>query len=492
MREREERMNELELKETLSAEPDSEKKTKILLRYLSELEKKLKGSENKEGKSSLDILTAAQVLFGNAKPQADRIDPILVVADIHLGLLAGKRVYLIQNNSQSDAIAFADFVSWLEILQAQGVLLIDRGKWGPPLSVRNPGQLVLLGDYLELWDASDAAIDMSSRGIWNRMEKLTCEKVYVSGNHDFASSMIAGRFPQGASRIQVLPNTYPETGWLTRRVTTGQESFIFLHGHQFDRTFRNVGKLWAFVSYLRDGAEAFRLWSWILFLVTLALLSICIANWGFPWLVGSFFSGVLGGAALALLFAAFLPRFIVTIGRPAYSLLAGTRYEPGKTLNGFASWWKKLTKSSKVPQGRLYVVYGHTHEMDIFDSNDILKYTGAQVPKELVLLNIPSWVSDVRPEYKDIFRDAFLYIDGDPHWIGWDWKEHRPFYMPPIIARTIAAGIPIDTDTAELLAGIGWPRGLLEKITEPNPILARRHPVLTSRFEAWSERPGYG
>jgi predicted phosphodiesterase len=414
------------------------------------------------------------------------LDPILVVADVHLGLLAGKRVYLIPNNSQCDALAFADFMAWLEELQIKGIVAVERGRWGPPLIVRKPGRLILLGDYLELWDASDAAVDMSSRGIWNRMERLTCEKIYVVGNHDFASSKITGQFPQGASRVQILPNTYPETGWLTAELKTGQESFVFLHGHQFDRAFRCAGKLWPFVSYLRDGAEAFRLWSWILVLATFTFLSVSLAGWGFPWLVGSFvssLSGVFGSVALTLLLAGSLPRVIVTIGRPAYECLAGTRYEPGKTLNGFASWWRKFTKVGEVPQGKLYVVYGHTHEMDAFNSNEILNYTGAEVPKQLVLMNIPSWVSDVRPEYKDIFRDAFLYIDGDPHLLGWDWKENRPFYIPLDIARTIAAGIPIDTDTAEVLGGIGWPSGLLEKIARLNPILALRHPAPVLRLD---------
>ena len=135
------------------------------------------------------------------------VGPIVAVADVHLGLLAGERFYLVRNKSQCDALAFSDFVAWLQELETKGSVSVKRGKWGPPLLVRMPHEFILLGDYLELWDASDAAIDMSSRGIWNEMERLTCKKIYVVGNHDFASSKIEGRFPQGTSTIQILSNT---------------------------------------------------------------------------------------------------------------------------------------------------------------------------------------------------------------------------------------------------------------------------------------------
>jgi len=128
------------------------------------------------------------------------IGPVMVIADTHLGLLAGQRFYGLRNDSQSDALGVAGFVNWLGKLESKSAKVI-RGDWGDPLEIRKPSHLILLGDYLELWDASDAAVEVSGRGIWNTMEKLTCEKIYLVGNHDFSSSQITGRFPQGASSI---------------------------------------------------------------------------------------------------------------------------------------------------------------------------------------------------------------------------------------------------------------------------------------------------
>jgi predicted phosphodiesterase len=403
----------------------------------------------------------------------EQTGPVVVVADTHLGLLDGKRFYFLRNNSRCDALGLAGFIGWLEQLQA-GSARVIRGEWGDPLEVRKPSYLILLGDYLELWDASDAAVDLSSRAIWNMMERLTCKKIYLVGNHDFASSQLVGQFPQGTTSIEVYTDTYPpkELGkptWLR----VDNTNFLFLHGHQFDWAFRHLGGVWAIVSYLRDGAEAFRLWSWVLVAAAIAAL------------FASSFLGVFQSLAMALLLAGALPRLIVTVARPLWNYVARTRYEPGKALEGFARWWKHFIDGNEIPVGQLCVVYGHTHLMDIFDSSELQKLTGTGLPRQFSLVNIPSWVLDVRDEYKKIFRDVALYIDeGCFHLLGWDWRKQQPFYIPYNVTRTLAGGLPIDDKTAESLAAIGWPEKLVAKVREPAKILGLRYPVSISRAGA--------
>jgi len=401
------------------------------------------------------------------------VGPIVVIADTHVGLSAGERFYMLRNNSGCDVLGLSGFIRWLERLETERVA-VPRGRWGGPLELQRPSHLILLGDYLELWDASDAAVDISCRSIWNMMERLTCEKIYVIGNHDFASNQLTGRYPQGASFIQVLPDSYPsreagKAAWLR----TDDTSFLFVHGHQFDWAFRHLGKVWTLVSYLRDGAEAFRLWSWVLVLVAFGALLV-----GF---LPSPFSSVLATLAAALLLAGALPRLIVAVARPAWNHLAGTRYEPSKALTGFVHWWKHWIGEKPLPDGRLCIVYGHTHLMDIYNAAEIRKHTGRTLPEQLTLVNLPSWVSDVRDEYQKIFRDVALYIDDSGfHLLGWDWRKQQPFYIPEDAARTVAAGIPLDEQLAEGLATIGWPEKLLAKLKQPPVILAQRRPVRVS------------
>jgi predicted phosphodiesterase len=377
------------------------------------------------------------------------------------------------NNSTADTNGFSGFIRWLHRLESN-TIDVDRGTWAPPLRMSKPKFLVLLGDYLELWDSTDDAVEISSRGIWNDMEKLSCAKLHVVGNHDFEVSEVAGNlYPQGESSIEVLPNTYPTSTGRPDWLKIGDTSYLMLHGHQFDWTFQHLGKAWTIVSYLRDGAEAFRLWSWVL---TGAVFAAAGATVFLPS-----YSVVLWGFAMTLLVAVGLPRLIITIARPVWNRFLASRYKSSKALKDFESWWKNFTKGGKIPDGQLCVVYGHTHLMDIYDSNDF-KAAGVDLPSSLTLVNIPSWVKDVREEYSKILRDVALYVDDHGfHFLGWDWTKQQPFYIPRDVARVIAAGIPINPQIANALTNIGWPEKLLAKIQQPAKILSMEHPVPTLR-----------
>jgi UDP-2,3-diacylglucosamine pyrophosphatase LpxH len=396
----------------------------------------------------------------------------MIVADSHLGLLSGKRFYLIPNNSASDTVGFAGFIRWMQGLESN-TIRVDRGRLGKPLQIRKPAFLILLGDYLELWDSTDDAVDISSRGIWNDMEKLSCKKLYLVGNHDYEMTEVKGTYPQGMSSIQVLPDTYPLADKQVSWLKIGGASYLFLHGHQFDWAFQHLGKAWTIVSYLRDGAEAFRLWSWVLTgavfvaaAATLLLPSISILLWSL---------------ALTLLIAVGLPRLIITLARPIWNHFFGGRYKAKKALKDFASWWKNHAANAEIPDGPLHVVYGHTHLIDVYDSDDF-KEAGVNLPSSLTLVNIPSWVMDVRAEYTKILRDVALYVDDDDyHFLGWDWKNQRPFYIPSDVVRVLAAGLAIGGQVVQDLKTIGWPDRLLSKLEQPQRILSETHPAPTLR-----------
>jgi len=412
----------------------------------------------------------------------DESGPIIVVADTHLGLLAGQRFYLIKNNVQSDLLGLSDFLEWLKRLETSTESVI-RGKWGDALEIRKPNLLILLGDYIELWDASDTAVELSSRSIWNTMEQLTCQKIHLMGNHDSAYSQTLGQFPHGASTIRILPDTYPMSKDLTRWLKVGNANYLFIHGHQFDSTFRYLGNLWMIMSAIRDGAEAFRLWSGI-------IVASAFVTWGLSLqnlIQLPISSSNLLAIALTLSVAGALPTMMVALARPIWNRFFETRYDPKKALKGFAEWWKNDVGQKEIPEGQLCVVYGHTHVMGLHDCSDIQETVKAEFPKELHLINIPAWVSDVRAEYREIIRDAALYVDSNGfHLLGWDWNKCKPFYIPPDVIGNISSVSHIDEQTARSLAEIGWPKKLLSKLRVPPIVLTLLEPIDTVILKAMS------
>jgi AbrB family looped-hinge helix DNA binding protein len=76
--------------------------------------------------------------------------PIVIAADTHLHLLAGKRFYMIRNDNRCDLVGLSGFMRWLERLETETMQTVIRGSWGTPLEIRKPAQLILLGDYFAL------------------------------------------------------------------------------------------------------------------------------------------------------------------------------------------------------------------------------------------------------------------------------------------------------------------------------------------------------
>lgn len=430
---------------------------------------------------------------------------ILVIADTHLGLLTKKlqlgryTLSLFSNEVESDSVQLSYFLEWIRERQEKGPYKLRLGRWGNgEAELKLPDTLVLLGDFLELWDASDAAVEFASREIWRTLGEIAevgVKIVYLVGNHDFAMKDLADKtFPIGNTEIEVEGDVYERE---IQTIGNGRRRYVFLHGHQFDTVFRRIGA-WTLVSYIRDGAEAFRLYSWII----LALMVLWPIVWfgfhaWFNWRVFDVTPMVL----LAILGG--VPRFIVWLARPLYNKLSGprmlqviqtTRYKSRKALDGFPAWWKDFCSGRDVSEDPIFVIYGHTHLADIFKTREIIaaltqnknvlarllrSIRGKEetVHGKVSLVNVPSWVYDSSKGHEPLLRDAALYIDEQGFkFIGWRWAEKRPglgrsqgrpFYIPNEIIRSRADGNPLDSQTIEELRKIDWPNSMLEIWSHP-------------------------
>ena len=407
----------------------------------------------------------------------------IVFSDTHLGLRAGKRLYFFENTVDHRPTHVDQFVKWLEKLQREGeieLLVVEEesnvdGEYKMK-NIRNkklsfPDKLVLNGDIFELWDTSDQSIQFASYSILDSISRLGCQKFYTIGNHDFANAELAiaeekkekifsNIYPWGLSNLNILRDTFPiPKEGIIRTLDVGNDHYLILHGHQFNKSFRIAP--WKIISTLRDGAETFRLYSWVL----MGLWIIWIAALPFTsYLEPNVSPSIQYGIGLPLTVLA-IPRLFVSIARPIWNKFFGSRYDRNKAPRGFVAWWKEFTKKYKLQTTRIHVIYGHTHAIDIVEKPELERITRKNIGNiELTLINHPAWVKD---KHDLELREAFVYIDKSGfEFFGWNWDDLIPFHIPKSVVRTYASGKPIDDHTAEKLIKLRWPKNLVEALKE--------------------------
>lgn len=346
-------------------------------------------------------------------------ESIIVIADTHLGLKISTWNFLgLRNTLSCEPKILSGFLNWLKELEEKGSTKIRLSDTEEKLLVP-PSELILLGDILELWDASNRSIEYCSKDFNDVISDLKCEKIYLLGNHDDILEEVSGHFPSGSSTIKIISGTYPEQSERTSFKVVGEKKYLFLHGHQFDSMFKYSGPLWKLLSYLRDGAEAFGSFSWIL----VGLFVVCMLLCLFPqFQINKLF--------LLLLGALTIPRLGVSIFRPIWTQASGKRYDRKGSVKGFYKFWKNYTKDVD-DSADVNIVHGHTHLIDLISPEEIENIVGKTDWKvRATLINIPSWVWDEKDIYQDLLFAVFLYID-DQHayFFGWDWHLEQPFYI---------------------------------------------------------------
>jgi UDP-2,3-diacylglucosamine pyrophosphatase LpxH len=372
---------------------------------------------------------------------------IIVVADTHFGLRKETQV--------CDPNAFSDFLNWIKHLERGGKEKLDLGIWGSSeksVVLEPPEKIILLGDILELWDASAKSIDASTRYVIQLLSDLNCEKIYVLGNHDYDLLDIAGDYPLGASKISITDKEVT--------ISKGTEEYLFLHGQQFDKLFALPS--WQFMSPIRNAASAFGSYTWI-FVILFA------ADLIFETIGG--FKGIADIVLFTLLGAISIPFLIIKFGRDVWNKLKTTKYKPRDAEKNVENWWNTFPKRKEQKSRNWNIVYGHTHIIDFWRKAD------GENP--LTLWNIPSWVRDSTKTSKvnleQVFRHAFLYIyDEGCEFVGWDTKKKKPFLIPKdVILEKRESGDLTKLEIYEIednLREIGWPQELINKWMQYSPI----------------------
>jgi hypothetical protein len=334
-----------------------------------------------------------------------------------------------------------------------------------------PSHLVLLGDIVELWDAENQAVLMSTLAIAEPLRAAPGAKVHVVGNHDNVLGALAGSYPLGAPPLEIVGEVFPvpDAQGHVAPLRIGERGYVFVHGHQFDTQFMRVQGAWALLGHVRQFGAALGAWAWAFAALWVVLLGLQLVS---PTLVGWVLLG-----ALTL---AWFPRFYMTIGRRLWRQIAGTRYDRQGTLAGFEAWWR--TFGPRVgPAEDLGVVYGHTHILDWLEAGQAeaaMQAARATKPEARVLaqlreerartslFNVSSWVS-TEGSHKDIMMATMFYADAEgPMLLGWDWRAQRPFHVPFAFVRTRRLGRPMTAAEAKVAEQLQWPAKLVAKWTQ--------------------------
>lgn len=355
----------------------------------------------------------------------DKKKSIIVIADTHFGLST--------KIEACDPNAFADFLNWIKELEKGEKKTLKIGDWGSadveaPLELEPPEKIILLGDILELWTASDESIFASTIHIIQLLSELNCEKIYVLGNHDRDLISIKGRYPLGTSDIEIIEDEY----WITK----GDYDYCFLHGHQFDKHFELP--TWKLMMLFRKPALAFGNWTWVIVALFFMDLVSVLAGFG----------GIANIMLCALLFSISLPFLAFKVARPLWNKLRTIRYEPITARAAATDRRDKVWVNFGDlldPERFLTVVYGHTHTIGIWEEYGLWTETLSSAEgyeRHLMdILNLPSWVSNPSAGKKSTsdeesieneISNVFLYINENfaPLFIGWSAKNKKPYLIP--------------------------------------------------------------
>jgi len=310
---------------------------------------------------------------------SEKYDSVLAISDAHVGL-------------PDDEIFREDFESFITFLSSTRQIQVDARKAG--FQIDTPQAIVLLGDFLDLWDGRLSSLPNFSTQFVRMLTEIA-DVYYLRGNHDYT-----------------IPNIEPAASSLKRLeicekkvLEIGGKSFFFIHGHQFMSFFGPTSlKIESYVNPFYTVMEGFlSKFTRGHGKLVLHLLSMATIVLGLLIALGLPTQTLL---ALCSLFGLLLPVGFVTIWRVAQkrlwkffilifgelinSLRGATR---GDTIEYLTScsrpifrWFESGSTQSKQAKETRYLVFGHTHIPD-----GPRRGSAAEL-REIRFLNTGSWM----------------------------------------------------------------------------------------------------
>lgn len=316
----------------------------------------------------------------------------MVISDVHLG---GKT---------SNHKEFCHFLEWVLDLANKPKTI----KYGDnEVIIQSPDKIILLGDILELWDPKDGDrynIIKDFMKPFYLLSDIDCDKIYVLGNHDGSLGELDGEINnitlEEGTKFYIYDECYPEKGEKTC-LKIGNRSYVFIHGHQFDKlqaVTQYINRFWNPLRWFQDVFNiTFTKKHWRLsFIIFLCLLFVGKYSLWIIFLRFSLF-GVVLWAILTCFFAlSSIPGIVAYSQRSIYN----TTKPSDKTVEQVIK--KGYYQKNKETQDADIVVFGHTHFASSYEFESEKK----------LFLNSGCWVgTDTDFNGKTRYSNTFLYLD---------------------------------------------------------------------------------
>jgi predicted phosphodiesterase len=393
---------------------------------------------------------------------------VYAIGDTHLGLREWG-----PKGHRARPLLLADFFRWLSALPEGGYpLQIWDGQALTTRVLHRPDRLILLGDILELWEAENQAVLLSVATVSSVLSRVPCQKIYVLGNHDNILQGLTGLYPLGAENLTVVGDAYPtsDTGEI-QPLRIGDRNYIFIHGHQFDPVFHGrIGEFWPLLAPVRQAGAALGDYAWVFAALWIASLLVYIIYPSLPvdWLM------------MLVLPLLWFPRLYMKLGWRSQRLLGGLRYNRDLALKGFVKWWASVRRGKEIPKD-VGIVFGHTHYMDWLELGGEKRYDRTMKPAESrlnesvvrlgdkrpTLYNVSSWLSGGGERRGVVVATAFYADALGPLFIGWDWRERRPFHIPfESVEKRWDDPLSFakeDSGLGGIARQLGWPREMIRR-----------------------------
>jgi UDP-2,3-diacylglucosamine pyrophosphatase LpxH len=326
----------------------------------------------------------------------------IIVSDLHLG------------SKESNHEEFCSFLEWIRSLATQSGIIKCKDK---EITIKNPSEILLLGDILELWDPDNGDRDnviKDSIKLFSLLFDLNCEKIYVVGNHDEylgeLDKIIGRQLLANGTSFDIYNRHYPEKdekSGIPNGIKIGNRSYFFLHGHQFDKEQAILAYVSKLIGERWDPLDWFQIlynipftkkhWT-TNFFVFLALL---LGGKHFLWnvfLQSSFWLTVLWAAITGFFALSSIPGIVAYSQRWVYSLTNPRDKTTEQIIKEGYYQEDKDTINADV------VVFGHTH---FASSYELLKAS-----RKKLFLNTGSWVGiDKVINGKIRYANTFIYLD---------------------------------------------------------------------------------
>ncbi len=330
---------------------------------------------------------------------------IIVVSDVHLGD---------ENSNYTD---FSNFIDWIALLEKEGNKSFKEIKLTPP------EKIILLGDIIELWSPKNNDMKFPVQQAFESFQKLAglkCEKIFVVGNHDEKISRYLDVKNKLKNDKQTKENVFkinsdflvinrhfpedPEKSFLQ----IGKDKYFFIHGQQFDKTFRRLGALSHLPTYIIECIPS----NW-LSIITIFIVAIY-----------AYFSS-------KIIFGFFILIFVVSILlkcfdlNKLYSSIEGffnvndkPKYKDIQTIiNEEYYVFGKDTTGMDVN-----LIFGHTHMPEIYQHK--FKANGKEY--EMLFVNSGSWVNEEK-----YINNTFIYIDETGPYL-FRWANNANLELIPV------------------------------------------------------------